>query len=71
VSSVVPRFQRLDADPRLIDASMRRIFDEARDYASMPCVLPLSPADEESALNADVRALRETGYVGDGGRSSD
>ncbi|MGH3453058.1 MAG: DUF2515 family protein [Nocardioidaceae bacterium] len=57
VSSVVPRFRRLDADPRLIDASMRRIFDEARDYASTPCVLPLSPAGEASALNASARQL--------------
>jgi hypothetical protein len=39
-ASVVPRFRRLDADTRLVDASLRRIFDEARDYASTPCVLP-------------------------------
>ena len=45
VTSVVPRFRRFDADTRLIDASLRRIVDEARDFASMPCVLPLSPAD--------------------------
>ena len=42
---VVPRFRRLDADPHLIDASMRRIIDEERVYASAPCVLPFSPAD--------------------------
>ena len=41
-TSVVPRFRRLDADTRLIDASLRRISDEARVYASMPCVLPLA-----------------------------
>ncbi len=41
-TSVVPRFQRFDADPRLIDASMRRIFHEARHYASTPCVPPFS-----------------------------
>ena len=40
VTSVVPRFRRFDADMRLVDASLRRIFDEARDYASIPCVLP-------------------------------
>ena len=40
VTSIVPRFRRLDADMRLVDASLRRIFDEARDYASNPCVLP-------------------------------
>jgi hypothetical protein len=38
VTSIVPRFQRLDADTRLADVSLRRIFDEARDYASNPCV---------------------------------
>ena len=43
VTSIVPRFQRFDADTRLADASLRRIFDEARDYASNPCVVPRSP----------------------------
>jgi len=45
VTSVVPRFQRLDADTRLVDASLRRIADEARDFASLPCILPHSPPD--------------------------
>ena len=45
VTSVVPRFRRFDADTRLIDASLRRIFDEARVYASTPCVLPLSTSE--------------------------
>jgi hypothetical protein len=45
VTSVVPRFRRLDADTRLVNASLRRIFDEARGFASTPCVLPRSPAD--------------------------
>jgi len=45
-TSVVPRFRRFDADTRLVDASLRHIFDEARDFASTPCVLPRSPADE-------------------------
>ena len=40
MTSIVPRFRRFDADMRLVDASLRRIFDEARDYASNPCVLP-------------------------------
>ncbi len=44
VMSVVPRFRRLEADSRLIDANLRRISAEARAYASMPCVLPLSAA---------------------------
>ena len=39
VTSIVPRFRRFDADTRLADASLRRIFDEARDYASNPCVV--------------------------------
>ncbi|MDA0170913.1 hypothetical protein OJ998_17555 [Solirubrobacter taibaiensis] len=37
-TSIVPRFQRFDADTRLADISLCRIFDEARDYASNPCV---------------------------------
>ncbi len=44
-ASVVPRFRRLEADNRLIDASLRRISDEARVYASIPCVVPNSTAD--------------------------
>ena len=39
VTCIVPRFRRLDVDTRLVDASLRRVFDEARDYASNPCVL--------------------------------
>ena len=50
--SVVPRFRRLEADNRLIDANLRRIAAEARIYASMPCVLPLSAAGGVSAPNA-------------------
>ena len=34
VTSIVPRFRRFDAEPRLVDLSLRRIFDEARDYAA-------------------------------------
>jgi uncharacterized protein DUF2515 len=50
-TSVVPRFRRLDADARLIGAGLRRISDEARTYASMPCVQPLAPG-AGSELNA-------------------
>ena len=39
VTCIVPRFRRLDVDKLVVDASLRRIFDEARDYASNPCVL--------------------------------
>ena len=53
VASIIPRFRRFDADVRLVDASLRGIFDEARDYASNPCVLPRSPQTEESLLGDD------------------
>ena len=55
VTSIVPRFRRLDADTRLVDSSLRRIFDEARDYASNPCVLPRPSKTEEPARNDDPR----------------
>jgi len=41
-ASVVPHFQRIDT--LLVDASLRRILGEARDFASAPCVLPCSAA---------------------------
>ena len=41
VMSVVPRFRRFDADTRLLDESLQRIFDEAREYASAPCIHPV------------------------------
>jgi hypothetical protein len=43
VTSIVPRFRRLSVNGQLVDAGLRRIFDEARDYASSPCVLPAAP----------------------------
>lgn len=43
LASIIPRFRRFDADVPLVDASLCRIFDEARDYASNPCVLPRAP----------------------------
>ena len=55
VASIIPRFRRFDADVRLVDASLRGIFDEARDYASNPCVLPRSPQTEESLLTTSER----------------
>jgi hypothetical protein len=42
VTSVVPRFRRIDADTCLVSASLRRISDEASHLASAPCVLPRS-----------------------------
>jgi hypothetical protein len=56
--SVVPSFQRFDAETRLVDASLRRILDEARHDASSPCVLPRSPADRDSAPHAQRRRLQ-------------
>jgi hypothetical protein len=38
VTSVVPRFRRFDADTRLVDASLQRILDDARAFASTPCI---------------------------------
>jgi hypothetical protein len=43
ITSVVPRFRRFDADTPLVDASLRRIFDAARDFASSPCVPRVHP----------------------------
>ena len=43
VTCIVPRFRRLELNMRLVDASLCRVFDEARDYASNPCVLPQGP----------------------------
>ena len=40
VTAVVPRFRRLDADARSVDASLRRIFNEARHSTSLPCSGP-------------------------------
>jgi hypothetical protein len=40
VRSVVPKFRRLDADMRLVDVSLRRIFDDGRTYSLLPCVVP-------------------------------
>ncbi len=54
VMSIVPRFRRFDTDVRLVDACLRRIFDEARDYASNPCVLPRSPQTEEPAATSSA-----------------
>ena len=42
-TSVVPRFRRLEADVPLVNAGLRRIFEEARRDGSISCVLPGSP----------------------------
>jgi hypothetical protein len=43
VTSVVPQFRRFDADTRLVNASLRHIFDEARDFASTPASCHVHP----------------------------
>jgi hypothetical protein len=58
-TSIVPRFRRFDADRRLTEASLRRIFDEARDYASNPCVRPPSTPAQRSASNGWRRRLSD------------
>ena len=55
VTSVVPRFRRFDADTALVAASLRHIFDEARDFASSPCVCRSHPQTGHGEL-------RNTGY---------
>jgi hypothetical protein len=49
VTSIVPRFRKLDTDTLLVETSLRRIFDEARDYASNPCVLPAARAEPHTS----------------------
>ncbi|MBN1528903.1 MAG: hypothetical protein JW895_07575 [Thermoleophilaceae bacterium] len=61
-TSIVPRFRRFDADTRLADSSLRRIFAEARDYASNPCVLPRSPQTEEAASDPEQRRPMATSF---------
>jgi hypothetical protein len=47
--SVVPRFRLFDANAPLVDASMRRIFDVSRYYASLPCLAPSSEGHRHGA----------------------
>jgi hypothetical protein len=53
-TSIVPRFRRFDADTRLVDAGLRRILEDARRYASMPCVVPHSAKTDESLVGPDL-----------------
>jgi hypothetical protein len=55
VAGVVPRFRRFDADRRLIDASLRRISDDARRHASTPCVVPGSLPSQDPPRRRQVR----------------
>jgi hypothetical protein len=67
VTSVVPRFRRFDADPQSIDATLRRILDEARVYASTPCVLPRVSATNSPRGTRHSRVFRHSSaWVGPG-----
>jgi hypothetical protein len=61
VASVVPRFRRFDADTRLVNASLRHIFNEARDFASAPCVLPRPSAARRALFTIFLSGRRSTG----------
>ena len=64
VASVVPHFQRIDT--RLVDASLRRILGEARDFASAPCVLPCSATGSRPIGRRTFWWLRASLVHGDG-----
>jgi hypothetical protein len=49
VTSIVPRFRRLEVDGHVVDAGLRRIFDDAGHYASNPCVLPRRDVEASQA----------------------
>ncbi|HKJ11196.1 MAG TPA: hypothetical protein VJ976_02275 [Ornithinimicrobium sp.] len=40
-ASVVPRFRRLEGAPHLIEASLTRVVDDARQYVDRPCIAPI------------------------------
>jgi hypothetical protein len=42
LASIVPRYRKFENQSHLVDQSLQHIFDEARDYASNPCVHPRS-----------------------------
>jgi hypothetical protein len=46
VMSVVPRFRVLDADVRLVDASIRRVLAVSHELASFPCLTSPSHVHE-------------------------
>ena len=56
-TSVVPQFRRFDTDLHLVDASMQRIFEDARGYASTPCALP--PASTHTPDTTPTDGSRE------------
>ena len=63
VTSIVPRFRRLEADVPLINAGLRRIFAEARTSGLIPCALPGSPPGaHRTASTADPDAAHNAGH---------
>ena len=63
VTSIVPRFRRLEADVPLINAGLRRIFAEARTSGLIPCALPGSPPGaHRTASTVDPDAARNAGH---------
>ena len=60
MTSIVPRFRRFEADVSLVNAGLHRIFDEARDYASNPCILPRLPQTEEARFNRSTEESAHT-----------
>ena len=55
VTSIVPRFRRIEKDMYLVEGGLHRIFDQARDYASNPCVRPRLPQTEDPLLGRTER----------------
>ncbi|WP_157677186.1 DUF2515 family protein [Auraticoccus monumenti] len=56
VSSVVPRFRRVDTDPLVIQTILRRILDEDRHHPSSPCSPSIGGDGAPSERAASVRA---------------
>ena len=54
-TSVVPRFRRFDDEARLVDASLQRIFAEARAFASTPCIHPIGSQETQSTVTTSPR----------------
>ena len=54
VGSVVPKFRRLDADMRLVDVSLPRIFADGRTYSLLPCVVPRDAMSDPASVVAGL-----------------
>jgi hypothetical protein len=58
VTAVVPRFRRLDADALSVDASLRRIFNEARHNTSSACGAPPTQIEKDVPMTANTASRR-------------